>query len=213
MSASCCEHSHGPQTGAAPGYRRVLWTALVVNAAMFAIEAVAGQAAGSAALKADALDFLGDAGNYAISLFVLGMAIRQRALAALLKAGSMGVFGLWVVGDTLYKLIVPGLPSAETMGIVGVLALVANVGVAALLYRYREGDANMRSVWLCTRNDAIGNVAVVLAAGAVSLTATGWPDQIVAAVMASLALTAAWKVSRQALVEIRHAQPAPMPAR
>jgi len=212
MSPTCCEHDHGAGNTTAT-YRRVLWAALAINSTMFTVEAVAGQVAGSASLKADALDFLSDAANYAISLLVVGMALRHRARAALLKAGSMGLFGLWVICDTIYKVIVPGLPSAGTMSIVGVLALAANLGVAGLLYSYRNGDANMRSVWLCTRNDAIGNVAVMLAAGAVAVTATPWPDLIVAAAMASLALSASWNVTRHALAELRGPYPVAMPLR
>ncbi len=197
---ACC----APKVSAvnSPAYRRVLWIALGVNAAMFAVEVGAGVAAGSVALQADALDFLGDAANYGLSLFVLTMALAWRARAALAKGASMGLFGLWVIGVTLFNAITATVPNAATMGAVGALALIANVGVAVLLYRYRNGDANMRSVWLCTRNDAIGNVAVMAAAVGVFGTQTGWPDIVVAVAMASLALAAAFEVIRSAMREL-----------
>jgi Co/Zn/Cd efflux system component len=184
-------------------YRRILWIALVVNAAMFALEIGAGIHAGSSALAADALDFLGDAANYAISLTVLGMALRRRSQAALLKGASLAVFGLWVAGNTLVNALSGTVPEAEVMGAIGVLALASNVGVALLLYAYREGDANMRSVWICSRNDAIGNVAVLLAAAGVFGTGTGWPDIAVAAIMAALSLTGAWRIVTHALAELK----------
>ena len=209
MSASCHTHSHGPghdhgaAAAASPAYRHILWIALAVNLAMFAIEIGAGVAAQSVSLLADSLDFLGDAGNYGISLFVLGMAIHWRARASLLKAASMGAFGLWVAITTFNHAMAGTVPAAPVMGIVGALALAANFGVALLLYRWREGDSNMRSVWICTRNDAIGNVAVLVAAVGVFGSGTGWPDYIVAAIMSGLALVGAFQVTRQALVELR----------
>jgi Co/Zn/Cd efflux system component len=202
MSAHCCHHDHG-SSSESPAYRRVLWAALAVNAAMFGVEIVAGLNAGSVSLLADALDFLGDAANYAISLAVLGAALKWRARASLLKGASMAAFGIWVLFVTAHHAMAGTVPDAPTMGIVGVLALAANLGVAALLYRFREGDSNMVSVWLCTRNDAIGNLAVMAAALGVFGTGGGWPDFIVAAIMASLALTASWRVIRQALGELR----------
>jgi Co/Zn/Cd efflux system component len=186
---SCC--SHTPSSAAPPGYRRVLWVALSVNAVMFLVEAAAGLAAGSAALQADALDFFGDAANYAISLSVLSLALVWRARAALVKGVSMGAFGAWVIGASTMNILAGEVPHAATMGVVGFAALVANVAVAAMLFRFRDGDANMRSVWLCSRNDAIGNGAVMLAALGVFGTGTLWPDIAVAAVMAALALSAA----------------------
>jgi len=205
MSAHCC-HDHSTQPQADGRYRRVLWIALAINVAMFLVEIVAGLIAGSASLQADALDFLGDAGNYAISLAVVGLALRARAGAALAKAATMGLFGLWVIGSTVWLALNGMLPSAATMGAVGFAALVANAAVLALLWAYRSGDANMRSVWLCSRNDVIGNCAVLLAALGVFGTGTGWPDIAVAAVMAGLALQGAWLVSRQALAELREAR-------
>ena len=208
----------GGDTAEAPAtYRRVLWVVLGINAAMFLVEISAGLAARSVSLQADALDFLGDAFNYGISLFVLGLSLRWRAAAALLKGAFMGLFGLWVIGATIYNAVFATLPGALVMGSVGLAALAANVGSAVLLFRYRDGDANMRSVWLCTRNDAIGNVAVMLAAGGVVATGSGWPDVAVAAVMATLALTACRLVLKQAVGELRqaaagHPVPASVPA-
>lgn len=186
-----------------PRYRRVLWWALLINGVMFGVELVAGWLSGSLALQADALDFLGDAGNYGISLAVLGAALHVRARAALFKGLCMGAFGLWVIANTLYRLAGGGLPEAEVMGVVSVMALVANLGVAWMLFRFRDGDANRESVWLCSRNDAIANLAVLAAAGGVALTGTRWPDLAVAAVIASLALSGAWRVITSALRELR----------
>ena len=184
-------------------YRRVLWAVLAINAAMFLVEIGAGLAAGSASLQADALDFLGDAANYAISLFVVGLALRYRAMAALVKGATMGVVGLWVIGTIVWHALHGTLPNAFTMGTVGLAALVANAASFGLLWAYRTGDANMRSAWICTRNDVLGNVAVLLAAVGVFGTGTGWPDIVVAAIMASLALQGAAVVARQAAEELR----------
>jgi Co/Zn/Cd efflux system component len=205
MASTCCHHDHcsAPEPGGAdPGWRRALWIALGVNAGMFLMEIAAGVAAGSASLQADALDFLGDAANYAISLGVAGMALAWRTRAALAKGLSLAVLAVWVLGGTVWHALAGTLPSAGTMGVVGVLALAANAGVALMLYRWRGGDANMRSVWICSRNDAIGNVAVVLAALGVFGTGTGWPDIIVASVMAALGLSGGWQIVRQAVAEL-----------
>ena len=212
MSADCCGHDHhhiDPHRGNA-GYRRVLWAVLAINAMMFLVEIGAGVAAGSASLQADALDFFGDAANYAISLFVIGLALRYRAMAALGKGISMGLFGLWVLGVVIWHLSHGTLPSAITMGAVGIAAFAANAASFALLWAYRAGDANMRSAWICTRNDALGNLAVLAAALGVFGTGTGWPDLAVAVIMAGLALQGAWTVIRQSIGEIR--QPVPVPA-
>ena len=208
MSAHCCDHGHEHANAAAnsPAYKRILWIALAVNLAMFVVEIGAGLAASSVSLLADSLDFLGDAGNYGISLFVLGMAIQWRARASLLKAASMGAFGLWVAFTTINHALAGTVPEAPVMGVVGALALAANFGVALLLYRWRDGDSNMRSVWICTRNDAIGNVAVLVAAAGVFGSGTGWPDYIVAAIMSGLALVGAYQVTRQALAELRQSR-------
>ena len=200
MSASCCDQALEQRGN--ESYRRVLWAVLAINAAMFAVEVAAGLAAGSASLQADALDFLGDAGNYAISLFVVGMALRYRAMAAFLKGATMGVLGLWVLGVTAWHAWHGTLPHAFTMGAVGLAALVANAVSFSLLWAYRGGDANMRSAWICTRNDVLGNLAVLLAALGVFGTGTGWPDVILAAIMASLALQGAWTVLNQSRAEL-----------
>lgn len=184
-------------------FRRVLWAVLLINAATFAVEIAAGLAAGSASLQADSLDFLGDAANYAISLLVVGMALRYRASAALAKGATMGVFGLWVIGTVIWHSLHGTLPSAFTMGTVGLAALAANAASFGLLWTYREGEANMRSAWICTRNDVLGNVAVLLAAAGVFGTGTGWPDVTVAAIMAVLAMQGAFLVIRQAVAELR----------
>ena len=209
MSAHCHDHGHShcaaPAASADPRYRRVLWVALAVNATMFAIEMGAGVRAGSASLLADAIDFLGDAANYGISLWVLGMALAWRSRAAMLKAASMLVFGAAVLGRVTWGVWQGVPPEPVTMGAVGVLALAANLGVAVLLYAWREGDANMRGVWLCTRNDALGNVAVMLAAVGVFGTGSRWPDLAVAAVMAGLAISGGWSVWRQARHELASA--------
>jgi Co/Zn/Cd efflux system component len=200
------DHDHLTQgAGDSPAYRRVLWIALVVNAAMFGIELASGLRSGSVSLLADAIDFFGDAANYAISLAVLSLGLAWRARAAMLKAASMLLFGALVLARAVWAATQGGAPEAVTMGVVGALALAANLGVAWLLYAWREGDANMRSVWLCTRNDAIGNVAVMLAALGVFGTGTAWPDLAVAAVMAALALSAGASVLRQARHEVARA--------
>jgi Co/Zn/Cd efflux system component len=204
MSVSCCNHQPGPGTPSPDArYRRVLWTALTINAVMFVVEIVAGLLAGSASLQADALDFLGDAGNYAISLAVVGMALKYRARVALAKGTTMGLFGLWVVGSTVWHAVSGTLPSAATMGVIGVLALAANATVLVLLWAYRSGDSNMRSVWLCSRNDVVANCAVLLAALGVFGTGSNWPDIAVAAVIAALALQGSWLVLRHATADLR----------
>lgn len=206
MSAHCCAHDTpaADQVHNLPRYRRVLWVALAVNAAMFLVEVGAGMASGSLSLLADAIDFAGDALNYGVSLAVLSAALAWRARAALLKAASMVGFGVLVLGQAVWSLWHGRVPDAPTMGVVAVLALLANVGVAWLLYAFREGDANMRSVWLCSRNDAIGNLAVMAAALGVAGTGRAWPDLAVAGLMAGLALHGGWQVMRQARAELRN---------
>jgi Co/Zn/Cd efflux system component len=184
--------------------RRVLWAALAINGVMFTVEVIAGLAAGSASLQADALDFLGDTANYAISLLVVGMALRYRASAAMAKGVTMAVFGLWVIAMVIWHIAQGTLPSAFTMGTVGIAALIANAVSFGLLWAYRHGDSNMRSAWICTRNDVLGNLAVLVAAAGVFGTGTGWPDVIVAAIMAGLALQGAVLVIRQAFGDLRH---------
>ena len=204
MSDSCSSHGCAtPPASQSPRYRRVLWAALVINVVMFAIELTGGLYAESVSLLADAVDFLGDAANYGISLLVLGMALRWRARAALVKGLSMGAFGIFVLAQAAWAAAAATVPEPVTMGVIGALALVANVSVAVMLYAWREGDANMRSVWLCSRNDAISNLAVMAAALGVFGTGSGWPDLAVAAVMGVLALTAARSVIQQARAELR----------
>ena len=214
MSAHCCDHTRERSAAAAnsPTYRRILWVALSLNLAMFFVEIGAGLAAQSASLLADSLDFLGDAGNYGLSLFVLGMALQWRARASLLKAASMGAFGLWVAATTIQHALAGTVPEAPVMGAVGALAFAVNLGVAALLYRWREGDSNMRAVWICTRNDAIGNLAVLAAAAGVFGSGSGWPDYLVAAIMSALALVGAFQVARHAVRELAATRNMPSPA-
>lgn len=192
--------------GMTAAYRRVLWAIIAINGSMFLVELTAGVAADSMALKADALDFLGDTATYSLSLLVIGRPLRTRALAALAKGLSLAVLGAWVLGATLYRVFVLGVPDEVVMGAVGMLALLANVVSALLLLRYRNGDANVRSVWLCSRNDAIGNVAVVAAAAGVFASGTRWPDLGVAAMMAALFLVSAVQITRQALDELRESK-------
>ncbi|WP_228244240.1 cation transporter [Porphyrobacter sp. GA68] len=190
-----------------PRWRAILWIALLANAAMFLVEIVAGIAADSRSLQADALDFLGDAANYAISLGVAGMALAWRAQAALVKAATMLAFGLWVIGYAIFALIVGANPEPQTMGLIGMLALLVNLAIALLLFRYRQGDANMRSVWICSRNDAIGNCAVLAAALGVFGTGQAWPDLLVAVIMATLAIWGSIEVFGQARDELAATHP------
>lgn len=200
---TCCSGGVPVFDGMDPRYRRVLWTVIAINGAMFLTEMAAGRLAGSQALQADALDFLGDTVTYGLSLAVIGASLRIRAAAALFKGLSLSLMGLWVFGSTIYRTLVLGLPSAEVMGVIGFLALAANLASVGLLMPYRDGDANVRSVWLCSRNDAIGNLAVMLAALGVWGTATAWPDLIVAALMAGIFLSSSAQILRQAWSEHR----------
>ncbi|OIR12488.1 cadmium, cobalt and zinc/H(+)-K(+) antiporter [mine drainage metagenome] len=204
MSAHCCQHEHEPDNSNSHHgrYRKVLWIALLINLTMFAVEIASGVKANSVSLFADSLDFLGDAANYGISLWVLGLSVVVRAKASLFKALTMAAFGLWILGSTVWNAVTGVLPSAQTMGLIGIVAFAANLSVAALLYAYRDGDSNMRSVWLCTRNDALGNLAVILAAIGVFGTGASWPDLVVASIMASLALHSAWTVIKHARAEL-----------
>ena len=206
MADSCGEGSCGSaNTLNDPRWRRALWIALGINLAMFATEMIAGSAAESRALQADALDFLGDSANYAISLLVAGMALVWRARAALAKGLTLIGLGTWVLVTAVMSALSGSSPEPGTMGIVGALALVANVGLALMLYRFRTGDANMRSVWICSRNDAIGNVAVMAAAVGVFGSGTAWPDLIVAALLALLGIGGGSQIVRQAWTELRTA--------
>jgi Co/Zn/Cd efflux system component len=201
QSASCCCGGVPVFDGVNPRYKRILWTVIGINGAMFLTEMIAGQLAGSQALKADALDFLADTVTYGLSLAVIGASLRLRASAALLKGVSLCAMALWVFGSTIYQTLVLGLPKAEVMGLIGVLALAANLASVLLLLPYKDGDANVRSVWLCSRNDAIGNVIVMIAALGVWGTATAWPDLAVAAVMAGIFLTSSAQILKQAWTE------------
>lgn len=204
MADDCCKAACGTTaTLNDPRWRRALWIALGVNAGMFAVEMAAGAAADSRALQADALDFLGDAANYAISLLVAGMALAWRARAALAKGLTLIGLGGWVIITAVLAALGGAAPEPELMGIIGALALAANTGVAIMLYRFRTGDANMRSVWVCSRNDAIGNIAVMAAALGVFGTGTAWPDLIVAAILALLGISGGIQIVQQARRELR----------
>lgn len=202
MGASCCHASQLDPHRADARYRRVLWAVLAINLAMFFAELTLGAAAGSVSLHADSLDFLGDAANYGISLFVAGLAGSHRARAALLKGISMGLFGVWVITAALWHLARGTVPEPLTMGVVGLAALLANALSFALLWNWRAGDSNMQSAWLCSRNDVLGNCAVLLAACGVFGTSNGWPDVMVAAIMATLGLQGACVVVRAAYREL-----------
>jgi cation diffusion facilitator family transporter len=203
MSDCCSGGCASTKPPVDPAYRRILWIALAVNAGMFGVELFGGWTSGSVSLLADAVDFFGDAANYAVSLFVLGLAPIWRSRTALIKGMTMGGYGVFVLGTAAWHLASGAVPEASTMSTIGLMALAANVFVAILLFAYRNGDSNMRSVWLCTRNDAIGNVAVLLAALGVFGTGAGWPDILVAAVMGILGLTSARSVITQARRELK----------
>ena len=199
---SCCDHD-GSEPRTDERYRRVLWAALAVNLAVFLVEIVASIIAGSVSVRADALDFLADAANHAVALAVVGLALRSRARAALLKGAVMGLFGLWVAAGTVSHALAATVPRAELMGAIGLLALAANLAVAGLLYRFRAADSQAMSVWLCTRNDCIANVAVMIAGAGVWVSENPWPDIAVAATIASLGLSSATRIIRQARAELR----------
>ncbi len=207
MSDHCHDHCHTPTASSNPRYRTVLWIALVINALMFGVEVLGSAHANSMSLLADAVDFAGDAANYGLSLAVLSMAMTWRSRAALIKGASMGLYGVFVLGKTAWAVDQGVTPEPIIMGSIALLALLANVTVAVLLYAFREGDANMRSVWLCSRNDAISNVAVVAAAIGVFGTHSAWPDWIVAGIMALLALSASISVLRHARAELAENAP------
>lgn len=204
MADECCASACGSTaTLDDPRWRKVLWIALGLNATMFAIEIVAGTLAHSRSLQADALDFLGDAANYAISLGVTGLALHWRARTALLKGATILLFGLGVLGSAIWGLIHGATPNPFAMGAVGFAALIVNVTVALMLYRYRTGDANMRSVWICSRNDAINNLLVIGAGLAVLWSGSGLPDLVVAFIMAALGISGGWQIVRQSLRELK----------
>ena len=200
MSDACCSVPPPPRDNLS--YRRVLWIALVANVVMFVVELAASIFSGSSALAADALDFLGDSANYALSLGALAAGGAWISRVALLKGTAMSLYGIAVLAYAAWRAWLGVPPEPITMGVVGALALAVNFGVAALLYRFREGDANMRSVWLCTRNDVIANLAVLVAAAGVFGTGTIWPDVGVAAMLALLGLSSGRVVIRQARAEL-----------
>lgn len=210
MAGGCCGGCEtSPIDTQDKAWRRALWMALAINGTMFAVEIAAGLSAHSASLRADALDFLGDTANYAISLGVAGLALKWRARAALIKGLSLVLLACWVLGSTIWMTITHALPVAETMGAVGITALIANIACALMLWRHREGDANRRSVWICSRNDAIGNLAVVAAALGVFGTGSGWPDLAVAAVLSGLGLWGGSQIIRHAREEMLEGDWAP----
>ncbi len=210
-SGSACGCSGNPVfDGVDKRYKAVLWAVIALNAGMFFVEMIAGHLAGSQALQADALDFLGDSLTYGISLAVIGMSLRIRSTAALVKGFSLLGMGLWIFGSTLYQAIFLTVPRAEVMGVISIMALAANVGSVMLLSRYKDGDANVRSVWLCSRNDAIGNVAVMAASVCVYFTTSAIPDIAVALVMAGLFLRSAQLILRQSSIEFRQSYAKPV---
>jgi cation diffusion facilitator family transporter len=197
--ANCCEDKSCEITALRKRHKRVLWVVLVVNAVMFLIEGWAGLVAHSTSLLADALDMLGDALVYGFSLFVLARSVRWQAGAALVKGLFMLAFGLAVLGEAGYKVFYPVMPGVETMGIIGGLALAANLGCFFLLYRHRGDNLNMRSTWLCSRNDLMANLGVLVAAATCYLLASRWPDIVVGSIIATLFLSSAVSVLRQSL--------------
>lgn len=199
MSQDCCN----PTLPRDISYRRVLWIALFANVGMFLIEVVAAAFSGSSALAADAADFLGDSANYALSLGALALGGAWISRVALLKGAAMSAYGVAVLAYAGWRAWLGVPPEPLTMGVVGTLALLVNLGVAVLLYRFRDGDANMRSVWLCTRNDVIANLAVLAAAAGVFGTGSVWPDVAVAAMLALLGLSSGRIVIQQARAELR----------
>jgi len=204
MADNCCASACGSKASLNdPRWRNILWIALGLNATMFGVEIVAGSLAHSRSLQADALDFLGDAANYAISLGVAGLALHWRARTALLKGATILLFGLGVLGSSIWGLLHGATPNPYAMGAVGFAALIVNVSVALMLYRYRTGDANMRSVWICSRNDAINNLLVIGAGMAVFWSGSGLPDIIVAFIMAALAISGGWQIVRQSMRELK----------
>ncbi|MEX0297770.1 MAG: cation transporter [Kordiimonas sp.] len=202
MGAHCCDDVKFD--GMDPKYKRALILVIIINALMFLIEMPMGYVGDSHALKADALDFLGDTFTYAISLAVIGKAASLRSKAALFKGISLFAMGIWVLGSTLYSVLYLHQPAAMIMGSVGIAALAANLLSVLLLVRFKDGDANVRSVWLCSRNDAIGNVMVIIAASGVWASGTGWPDILVAGIMASIFISGAISIIKQARHELAH---------
>lgn len=183
----------GDLTHATPSYKRVLWVALLLNIGYGVVEIGGGFLAGSQSLKADALDFIGDGTITFLGVLAITWGALWRARAALIQGVFLAAMGVLVLLATVYRVFVLHVPDAELMGVFGIGALVVNVTSAIILLKHRTGDANVQAVWLFS-NDAIGNVAVIAAAILVSLTATSWPDLVVAAGIAGLFLQSAWKI-------------------
>ncbi len=198
--AGCCGQDKNFD-GMSDTYKRILWWVIGINALMFVVEMGAGLSAQSQALQADALDFLGDTLTYGISLWVIGKSLALRSNVAMIKGYSLVLMSLWVFGSTLYQFFIFTTPNAFTMGSVAIAACIANIISVLLLVRYKDGDANVRSVWLCSRNDAIGNLIVLMAASGVWFTQSAWLDLIVALIMAGLFLSSAWQILKQASSE------------
>ncbi len=192
--------------GSSPAYKRVLIVIIVINLGMFFVELFGGLASGSMALLADSLDFLGDSATYTISLIVIGMPLAVRAKAGLFKGVSLFIVAAWVLGSTSYRVFVEGVPEALTMGTIAVAAFAANVLSAVLLLKYKDGDSNVRSVWLCSRNDAIGNLAVIVAASGIAATDAAWPDLLVAGIMSGLFIHSATRIVQQSWKELSEAK-------
>jgi Co/Zn/Cd efflux system component len=202
--AGCCDHDDIDQKALqVASFRKALWLVLLINGVMFVAEFGSAFFAGSVSLQADALDFLGDTITYAITLMVLGFPIHVRARAAMFKGLTLGLLGLWIYGQTIYFLMQGQVPTYEIMGVMGIIAFLANLTSVFLLYHFRVGDSNMQSVWLCSRNDMFGNLAIIIAASGVFVTNTGWPDFIVATIMASFAVTASYRIIKLANEELK----------
>ena len=200
MSTKCCDVKIKKVN---QKFRKILWIALILNFSMFIIELAYSFSADSVSLIADSIDFFGDSANYGVSLFVLGLGVASRAKASLLKAATMSLFGFWVIGTSIYNAIAISNPEPKLMGTMGLIAMFVNLVVALLLYSFRDGDSNMKSVWLCTRNDVIGNITVVMAASGVFFTATRWPDLVVAFGMGVLSLHSSIQVMQVAKLELK----------
>jgi len=211
--ASCCEDKSCDIIALQASHARVLWIVLAINAVMFAVEGTAGLLAHSTALLADALDMLGDALVYGFSLFVLDRSARWQAGASFAKGIFMLAFGFGVLAEALHKVFEPVMPNVETMGLIGALALLANLVCFTLLYRHRADNLNMSSIWLCSRNDLIANVGVIMAAAASFLLVSRWPDIVVGSLIAGLFLHSAidvlrrsvkaWRASRKSSVALK----------
>ena len=199
--SGCCEDK--VFEGMSDGYKRALLAVILINAVMFFVEITAGLKSGSQALLADALDFAGDSATYTISLLVIGASTRTRAMASLFKGGSLAFIAIVILASSLHRFLGDTVPAAETMGIVGFLALLANLTSLLILMRWRDGDSNVRSVWLCSRNDAIGNVGVIIAGIVVAITGAAWPDLVIAILLATLFLRSSVSIISQARAELK----------